>query len=199
MKINRTRSPGVTGIHHRFMRTADAAIGLCHRLFSDLAIQKIWKINSGSRWKHSIPNVESRIKQSEPDRKLSRSGQYTTNFSTGFVRREREKKIPHARFELLSPNQPFQPIYRTHFSILFNRLFNLFPIFRHFFSPGKRKKKKKKEKKTRNAYYFFLFSSFFQRRIKGANPLEGNIPIERTPPEKFVVAARQWGVRTVYK
>lgn len=168
MKINRTRSPGVTGIHHRFMRTADAAIGLCHRLFSDLAIQKIWKINSGSRWKHSIPNVESRIKQSEPDRKLSRSGQYTTNFSTGFVRREREKKIPHARFELLSPNQPFQSIYRTHFSILFNRLFNLFPIFRHFFSPGKRKKKKKRKKKDTKCVLFFSFFLLFSTAHQGS-------------------------------
>lgn len=74
-----------------------------------------------------------------------------------------------------------------------------FRFFAISFRQEKERKRKREKKKTRNAYYFFLFSSFFQRRIKGANPLEGNIPIERTPPEKFVVAARQWGVRTVYK
>ena len=52
MKINRTRSPGVTGTHHRFMHVPPPRQLVF--VTDSSAITEIWKINSPSRWKHSI-------------------------------------------------------------------------------------------------------------------------------------------------
>ena len=105
MKINRTRSPGVTGTHHRSMRTAAAAIGLCHRLFCDHRNLE----NKFSISMKTLDSGESRVKKNSP--------KITARNNTIFLLRFQREKTFVACFRLRDKLDKF---YNAAFHLLHN-------------------------------------------------------------------------------